>query len=316
MQYNKPMKHNPYLKKLKTTVFDIETTGLYSYKDRIISSSFCDPADGTLTQFFLDDPADEETIVRKTLDELSKYDAVITYNGDRFDLPFVLTRAKKHGAADTLPFFWAIDLYKWVKKYWPPAPMMESLSQMSVEGALGLSERRTDEIVGGQCIDLYARWSQIGDESAKDKILLHNGDDVRQLGRIGHSLSSLPYHRIAFENGFMISGENRALVTGSAISGSALRIEGRTETGKMPADIYNEVYRYIYESETGRFSLDFRLSDGPDAKFIDLAALPVEMGDFEPLAGYRSGFLILQKSGDPQYKEANRLTEAMLMKLI
>ena len=310
------MKHNTYLKNLKTTVFDIETTGLYSYKDRLISASFCNPADGSLTQFFLDDPSDEEFMIKQTLEELGKYDAVITYNGDRFDLPFVLTRAKKHHVADALPFFWAIDLYKWVKKYWPPAPMMESLSQKSLEEALGLSQRRTDEIGGGQCIELYARWAQIGDESAKDKILLHNGDDVRQLGRIGHSLSSLPYHRISFENGFMIPGKNRVLVTSSSLTGSSLRIEGRTEPGKMPADIYNDCYRYIYVSETGKFSLDMSLADGPDVKFIDLAALPVETGDFEPLAGYHSGFLILADEKEIQYKEANRLTEAMLLKLI
>ena len=310
------MKHDPYLKKLKTTVFDIETTGLYSYKDRLISASFCDPADGTLTQFFLDDPADEKRILRQTLDELAKYDAVITYNGDRFDLPFVLTRAKKHGITDTLPFFWAIDLYKWVKKYWPPAPMMESLSHKSLEDALGLAQRRTDEIGGGQCIELYARWAQIGDESAKDRILLHNGDDVRQLGRIGHSLSSLPYHKIAFETGFMISSEPRALVTSSTVSGSSLRIEGRTAPGRMPADIYSDNYRYIYVSQTGEFSLDLNLADGPDVKFIDLTSLPVNTGDFEPLAGYHSGFLILSKENEIQYKEANRLTEAMLMKLI
>ena len=310
------MKHNPYLKNLKTTVFDIETTGLYPYKDRLISASFCDPADGSLTQFFLDDPSDEERIVRQTLDELSRYDAVITYNGDRFDLPFILTRAKKHGIAESLPFFWAIDLYKWVKKYWPPAPMMESLSQKSLEDALGLTQRRTDEIGGAQCIDLYARWSQIGDESAKDKILLHNGDDVRQLGRIGHSLSSLPYHKICFENGFMTDGKNKALISKSAMTASSLRIEGKTEAGKMPADIYNDFYRYIYVSETGRFTLDMRLADGPDVKFIDLASLPVETGDFEPLAGYHSGFLILSKNGEPQYKEANRLSQAMLLKLI
>lgn len=310
------MKHNPYLKNLKTTVFDIETTGLYSYKDRVISASFCDPSDGSLVQFFLNDPADEKHIIEQTLDELAKYDAVITYNGDRFDLPFILARAKKHGIADALPFFWAIDLYKWVKKYWPPAPMMESLSQKSVEDALGLTARRTDEIGGGECIDLYARWTQIGDESAKDKILLHNGDDVRQLGRIGHSLSSLPYHKIAFENGFMLKGDAPSLITKTVISGSSLRLEGLTSPGKMPADIYDDLFRYVYEFDTGRFSLDLRLTDGPGIKFIDLAALPLDSADFEPLAGYHSGFLILSKDGVPQYKEANRLTEAMLLKLI
>ena len=306
------MKHNPYLKKLKTTVFDIETTGLYSYKDKLISASFCDPENGQLTQFFLDDPSDEEHILRQVLDELAKYDAVITYNGDRFDLPFVLTRAQKRKVADSLPFFWAIDLYKWVKKYWPPASLMNSLSQKSMEEALGLSDRRTDLIGGGECIELYARWNQIGDESSKDKILLHNGDDVRQLARIGHCLSSLPYHRIAFENGFLISGETPALTYGANLKNLSLRLEGRTVPGKMPADIYTDDYRFIYESERGCFSLDFCLSEGPDVKFIDLASLPLNMADFEPLAGMHNGFLILEEDGKVNYREANKLIEEMI----
>ena len=177
------MFNNAYLKDLNTTVFDIETTGLFHSRDCIINAGFCSSM-GDVWQNFSEDPADEKRVVSEALERILQADAVITYNGDTFDLPFLLRRAQKYGLCERLPLLWSVDLYRWLKKYWPAAVSMKSMSQKSVEEAMGLADRRDDEIPGGDCIPLYNYYLQTKDTKAKDTILLHNADDVRQLARI------------------------------------------------------------------------------------------------------------------------------------
>jgi len=301
---------------LHTTIFDIETTGLSYHRDRLVCASFCDPADGKLLQFFADDPAEEKELLGQIIDELNKYDAVISYNGASFDLPFVYARGKKYGLVKEQPLFWSIDLYRWVKKYWPVAASMDSLTQKSLEDALGLASRRTDLIDGGECISLYARWCQGCDQDAKDKILLHNGDDVRQLGRIGHSLAALPYHRIAFENGFFVKGRLPLVLEPAAIKGNRLMVKGKTQTGQMAAEIYDDAYRYSYDPDTGQAELTIELTEAMGALFTDLKALPLNPEEFTDLQGYHDGFLIISENGTPLYREITLLIRKIAERII
>ena len=97
---------NPYAKNLKKIVFDIETTGLMPHSDMIINAGFCEPESGKLVQLFAENRDDEERLIRELCYILSQCEAVITYNGDRFDLPFLKYRAKRCGISE-LPFFWS-----------------------------------------------------------------------------------------------------------------------------------------------------------------------------------------------------------------
>jgi len=306
---------NPYLKKLNTVVFDIETEGFFAGRDRIISASLYKPADDSLQQFFAESPGQEADMLEALLCELCEYQAVISYNGDSFDLPFLKTRVSKFNIAAELPLFWSIDLYRWIKKYWPAASEMESLSQKSMEFALGLSDSRTDAISGRECKALYSKWLKTGDEEAKAAILLHNEDDVRQLAAIESSMSALPYHRIAFENGYYIDAPNASLSTGTSISTKTLKMKGISSPGRLSADIYSGPFHFVYDGEDGRFSLDISLAEGPGVKFVDMAELPFVFGGFEELGGFHSGFLILEENGQPRYKEINRLCSSLIESL-
>ena len=132
--------NNPYLKNFRIKVFDIETGGLSPQKSGIISASFIDPDTMELQQLFCEHPSQEGRMVRDILDILSGCDAVVTYNGDSFDFLFLQSRAKQLGAGTSLPDFWSVDLYKWLKKYWSAAKLMEHHRQKDIELALGLSE--------------------------------------------------------------------------------------------------------------------------------------------------------------------------------
>ena len=182
------MFNNVYLKDLNTTVFDIETTGLFHSRDCIINAGFCSSM-GDVWQNFTEDPADEKRVVAEALERIAEADAVITYNGDTFDLPFLLRRAQKYGLCEKLPLLWSIDLYRWLKKYWPLAPSMRSLSQKSVEEAMGLSDKRDDS---GARLDgvpmspppgLPKRVSKAGEAPLRADRPTPEGTRVRRTGR-------------------------------------------------------------------------------------------------------------------------------------
>lgn len=304
------MLYNPYCKNLKTRIFDIETTGFYANQDLIISASFCDTNGDNLKQFFCETPQAEDFLISQILEELSHCDVVVTYNGNVFDIPFVLTRAQKYRLCENLPVFWPADIYRWLKGYWPLSERMPGLSQKSVEFALGLEKNRTDEIGGEECIALYSEYLSRNKSEAKQLILLHNGDDVRQLARITEKLSFLPYHKIAFEKGFMV--RPGIVTSGTKSAKNKYSVKGRAPKGALPADIFADSYRLQYDSKSGAVNLVIYTQKKEAFKFIDLKADGFKTADFEHFKGYQSGFLVLQDGDNINFAEFNALAAKII----
>lgn len=306
------MKYNPYCKNLKTRIFDIETTGLYPKEDKIISASFVNPDGTDLVQFFCEAPQFEDILVEQIIEELKKCEAVITYNGAMFDLPFVLFRAKKHRVCSELPRFWSIDIYRWLKAYWPMAKRMPSLRQKAVEEALGFAEKRTDEIGGGECIELYNRYVNWNEEDAKQLILLHNGDDVRQLAKIAQAASFLPYHQICFEKGYYFDG---VMLDGAKILKTKFKVHAQAAPGDLMADIYTDGYHLQYDSFSGEIDLEVPVGHIKNFSYVDLKLIDGAEEFFEDSPALHSGFLILADEANINYKECNQLSKFLISKL-
>ena len=301
-----------YLKDLHTTVFDIETTGLFHSRDCIINAGFCSSM-GEVWQNFTEDPADEKRVIEEALERICAADAVVTYNGDTFDLPFLQRRAVKYGLCDKLPLLWSVDLYRWLKKYWPVAPSMKSMSQKSVEDAMGLAAKRSDEIPGGDCIPLYNYYLQTKDENAKQTILLHNADDVRQLARIAWKCSFLPYHTIAFREGFLFkAGARKILANGSEFKKNALVTQAKLASGLIPVSAYEDQYHLEYDMFTGKVLLEIFPSREQQFLYADLEKIPGASEACKKLPGFHSGYLVLAENGEPDYRSCNALTKAVL----
>ena len=311
--------NNPYFKNLKTVVYDIETSGLSFKSNPIISVTFCYPETGELVQLFSEHPRTEGKMLRDCLDILSEADVVVGYNSDAFDNLYVLNRARLLGVADRLPFNWSVDLYKWLKKYWPVARTMPHLRQKDVEYALGISEERTDRIDGGECIPLYNQWLAFGDEEARDKILLHNGDDVRQLAEIYNRINFLPWHEIAFSEGFLIAdGILPIKVSSGALKGNSGAYRAILAKGLMPASIYTDQYHLEYNSFTGEALLEFNLEKKGDYRFLDLQSLGIEdpeLAEIMAMPGCRDGFLVASEGKNVNYMELNALARMFFKRL-
>ena len=318
------MRYDPYAKGLKCKVFDIETTGLYPTRDRIISASFIDPDGTDLRQYFSEGSAAEYLTVSAILSEMEDCDVLITYNGQSFDVPFVLARAKKYGLAEELPPVRQADIYRWLKSYWPLAQSMPILSQKSVERALGLDERRTDMIGGDECIRLYSEYVNLERQEAKDLILLHNGDDVRQLAAITQSLSFLPYDRIAFEKGFMIKlasvsllGEtvHKVITSEMKLTANELELKAKSYPPCPPAAFY-DTDAELRCGNSGDIALKLRTGSRGSLRFADLKALGVDEAELRNRQSVKSGYMLLETEDGVDYGACCELVGILLRRLV
>ncbi|HEY9245407.1 MAG TPA: ribonuclease H-like domain-containing protein [Candidatus Methanoperedens sp.] len=143
---------------------DIETTGLCADFDRI-----------TLIGIF--DGKDIRTYIRginleEALTELAKYKQLVTFNGARFDLPFI-----EHEFPGFFNHLHVDLLYplKWIGY---------SGGLKRIEHMLGIS--RSDETEGISGFDAVRLWNlyEHGDEEALDLLIKYNNEDVMNLEKI------------------------------------------------------------------------------------------------------------------------------------
>lgn len=146
---------------------DIETTGLSSARDEI-----------TVVGIHLDNHAETNCIqlvgmeitTNAILDTIEGVEVIYTYNGSRFDLPFIYTKlgvnlAKDFVHHDLMYDCWRCNLYGGLK---------------AVERQLGI-ERKLKEVDGYEAVKLWWRYLDYFDLDALNKLLEYNKEDVLNL---------------------------------------------------------------------------------------------------------------------------------------
>jgi uncharacterized protein YprB with RNaseH-like and TPR domain len=157
---------------------DIETTGLCSFYDEITVIGIYLVVDGTsnLVQL-VGNEATRNNLVRA----LRSVDTIYTYNGSRFDLPFIDFRLRinlrehfRHH--DLMHDCWRNNLYGGFK---------------AVEQQLGIP-RRLQGIGGAQAAMLWWRYQMDHDRKALDLLLEYNKEDVLNLLALRRKLARFP----------------------------------------------------------------------------------------------------------------------------
>ncbi|MCD8122264.1 MAG: ribonuclease H-like domain-containing protein [Clostridiales bacterium] len=163
--------------------FDIETTGLSADYTHVylIGCTYWNGEGWDLIQWFADTADSEAELLHSFFAFLKHYKILLHFNGDGFDIPYLLKRcAHLH-----LPFDFSavtsVDIYKRIKPY-KKLLGLESLRQKSIEAFLGVT--RTDQYNGGQLIEVYQNYLVSHADSLYDLLILHNEDDLKGMPSI------------------------------------------------------------------------------------------------------------------------------------
>ncbi|MCK4776344.1 MAG: ribonuclease H-like domain-containing protein, partial [Candidatus Krumholzibacteria bacterium] len=154
---------------------DIETTGLspatYLF---LIGLMYFRDGGFVVEQVFARHYGEEPAVLRYVHDTLKRFESLVTYNGARFDIPFIETRLAAHRGRPLEPIASVDLLYTARKEFRGILP----------NNRLGTVERhirgieRTGDIPGAHIPGAYHDYVRTGDARAMKNVLYHNRMDL------------------------------------------------------------------------------------------------------------------------------------------
>ncbi|MBQ4650471.1 MAG: ribonuclease H-like domain-containing protein [Firmicutes bacterium] len=309
-------------------VFDIETLGLRPMYDKLVLAGIMTvQSDGTccLTQYFLEDAEEETYMLAVLADELNKYDVILTYNGRHFDVPFITKRAEILGFEDYCIRSYNLDLYLIINGHSYFRYMLDNLRQSTVEIYMGLETSRDDDISGKESIQLYLDFSVCKDPVKKaairDRILLHNHDDILQLYKLLPVLLQTDMHSAMNSLGFPQKGENGwpdLFVRTCRATPQALTVSG-VYSGRPVRYASFSTPEHPFQCEfrpEGEFTFVWPVQNLKGNIFINTRLLLGETPELEKYAGYVNGFIVLSQNNKKNLLEINMVSKELLKKFM
>ena len=162
--------------------FDIETTGFAAASSTLylIGALWREPETDSwhLVQYFADSLQAEAEVLSAFFALLDRFDTLVHFNGDGFDLPYLTRRCALLGLPCSFEALQSIDLYKRMK---PCRRILglENLKLKSLERFLGID--REDRYSGGELIEVYQRYLRTASPELRELLLLHNREDIRNM---------------------------------------------------------------------------------------------------------------------------------------
>ena len=316
-----------YFKGMSFAAFDIETTGLSPSSSQVILSGFCSCRGGKCetVQFFAESLSEEAELLEKTLAYMSGFDFAVTYNGRRFDTPFTIRRARRHNIerhlTDSYPY--DFDIYPLVRRFSDIASFVPNLRQKTLENFMGLWSTRSDKIDGGDSVRMYYDYLVSRSDNLKEKILLHNHDDVVQLYRLLAVTGRADMHAAMRRLGFPVATHRGTFtITKSNIKGDSLIIRGKQPPERIKYRYPGDGYFAFEFDRQGSFTIELATEQHDELLLADLTRLPVSEAAFSSLPTYGSGYLVLRREahgknkGTENHMEINLLAQQMLAGII
>lgn len=308
-----------YFGGLKVAILDIETTGLYAQSAMMILGGMVIPGESNLevSQYFAENKSQEEELLYAYCHSLSEADVLISYNGSGFDLPFLKQRLHHYALNADLDGCQSFDLYRALHFHSQFREILPNLKQKTVEAFFGYSANRVDEITGLESINLYEEYCRNGSPSAKEKILLHNHDDLIQLAALLQVLDKLDLHKILYYEGFTVAHEEKRIyVRNLSLSRRSLKITAIT--CGIPIDYYSfEVgYQAVHLAASRTLTLEIPFESQHGVAFVDLETIPMDFSALIKYPYYQNGYLILRDRGQLHFAEINNAVKIILKEIL
>lgn len=303
-------------------VLDIETTGLSPKTSKVILIGLVFPQEDSLraVQLFAHSRQEEEEILLKLNDLLRNDLTIVTYNGASFDLPYLEYRYRQNRIEPSWMPCAGLDMYRVARYHSPLKQILPNLRQKSVEVYMDLSDDRADEIDGAESVRLYEEYETFSNPEDRERILLHNRDDIVQLSRLLKLLDKLDLHRIVYYEALSAERESGEVLVVKKITPMAkeLNVEGIRRADSP--DYYGFASGYTANLHGGKFKLTFPGETLEGHFVVSLADIFEDEWDDVPrtllASPFREGdYLILASPGEVHCREVNELIRTVLGRL-
>lgn len=163
----------------KFLVVDIETLGLFSCPIILIGTGEFRGNEFIIKQYFARNLREEESIIRMFLDAVREKEALITFNGRRFDVPFIQERLQHYGIEEKfeLPNY---DIYLFSRSLVAGVP--DHRLQTLERYLLGIE--REDDVPSALIPDFYRYYLKTGKAALVIPIIKHNVLDIITTARL------------------------------------------------------------------------------------------------------------------------------------
>lgn len=256
----------------KLLFIDIETTGFTAKSSSLylIGAAFYQSGCWHIRQWFAEQYSDERQLLTNFFSFSAKYTHLIHFNGNNFDLPYLLQKCEVFKLSYNFDNFEGIDLYKRISPY-KFFLHTANCKQKTLEELLGIE--REDSYSGGDLIGLYHEYVNQPSDDILNLLLLHNSDDMKGMLQIlpllaFYDLINVPLTvRKVQKNDFVdYHGHNKTellmklvLPTPLPLSISNLSngcyFSGDSDDGILKVPIYEEEMRYFYSNYKDYFYL-------------------------------------------------------------
>ena len=167
----------------KFLFLDIETTGFTAKSSSLylIGTAFYQAGNWHIKQWFAQNPEDETALLEDFFSFSQAYTHLVHFNGNNFDLPYLLQKCQQHNLPHNFAKFEGIDLYKRISPY-KAFLHVPNCKQKTLENLLGI--HREDRFNGGDLIEVYCHYVENPSKDARSLLLLHNSDDMKGMLQI------------------------------------------------------------------------------------------------------------------------------------
>lgn len=183
-----PLEHIAPLEKI--LFLDIETTGFTAKNSYLylIGAAYYTNNCWYIKQWFADSYDDEKQLLTSFFSFAAAYTHLIHFNGNNFDLPYLLQKAAQFDLEYNFDSFEGIDLYRRISPY-KVFLNIPNCKQKTIEAFLGIE--RKDRFDGGELITVYHNYVKQSMKYNNNVLLLHNYEDMK--GML-HLTSMLAYY--------------------------------------------------------------------------------------------------------------------------